>query len=232
MSDAQANAPIKAYLSLIPPNSSGGAELGRVTFAYNPKEFSYTKSAQWQRKPAKGAKAASPPEFQGPAPMSLTLEVFLDGYETGEDVSADIDTLNSCCCPMDNSIQAKQPSPPWVVFGWGAKVHLTAIVKSVAVKITMFDADGTPLRATCTLTMEEVVPDSFSQNPTSGGLRSVRSHLLVEGDSLATVAYREYGNAGWWRALAEANGIDDPLKVQVGTRLLVPDIDETLSRAI
>lgn len=226
------DAPTKAYIALVPPNSSGGAELGRVTFAYNPKEFSYTKSAQWQRKPARGAKSAAAPEFQGPQPMSLTVEVFLDGYETGEDVSDDIDTLNSCCTPLDNSIHSKKPSPPWVVFGWGSKVHITAVVKSVGVKVTMFDSDGTPLRAICTVTMEEVVPDSGRQNPTSGGLRSLRSRLLVEGDTLASVAYREYGNAGWWRPLAEANGIDDPLRVMPGTRVLVPDIDDTFSQAI
>jgi nucleoid-associated protein YgaU len=224
-----AQAPSKAYLSLITPNSTGGAELGRVTFAYNPKEFSYTKGAQWQRKPAKGAKTAATPEFQGSNPASLTVEVFLDGYEANQDISADIETLNSCCRPLDDSVSAKKPSPPWVIFGWGSQVHLTAIVKTVAVKITLFASDGTPLRATCTLTMEEVVPDSFRQNPTSGGLKTVRSHLMVAGDTLAAVAYREYGKADWWRPLAEANGIDDPMRVPAGTRVLVPDIDDTFT---
>ena len=40
------DAPNKAYLSLIKPNSSGGGDLGNVTFAYNPKELSYSKAAQ------------------------------------------------------------------------------------------------------------------------------------------------------------------------------------------
>jgi nucleoid-associated protein YgaU len=226
------DAPTKAYISLIPPNSSGGPELGRVTFDYNPKELSYNKAAQWQRKPAKGASKATMPEFQGPSPMSLSVELFLDGYEAGEDISADIETLYSCCQPMEDSLQSKKPSPPWVVFGWGNNPQLTAIVKSVAVKLTMFANNGTPLRAVCTVAMEEVVPDSLAQNPTSGSLRSVRSHLVVEGDSLASVAYKEYGNADWWRPLAHANGIDDPLKLLPGTRLLVPDIDEAFNQAI
>jgi Contractile injection system tube protein len=224
--------PTKAYISLIPPNSAGGPELARVTFNYNPKELSFNKAAQWQRKPAKGATKAATPEFQGPSPMTLSVELFLDGYEAGQDISDDIDTLYSCCGPMDNSIQAKKPSPPWVVFGWGNNTQLTAIVKSVAVKLTMFGADGTPLRATCTVSMEEVVPDSFAQNPTSGSPNTVRSHLLIEGDSLPSVAYKEYGNAGWWRPLAEANGIDDPLTLTPGIRLLVPDIDEAFNQAI
>lgn len=224
--------PTKAYISLVPPNSAGGAELGRVTFSYNPKELSFNKAAQWQRKPAKGATKASKPEFQGPSPMTLSVELFLDGYEAGHDISPDIETLYSCCQPMDNSIQAKKPSPPWVVFGWGNNMQLTAIVKSVAVKLTMFGSDGTPLRATCTVAMEEAVPDSFSQNPTSGSPNSMRSHLLIEGDSLPSVAYKEYGNAGWWRPIAEVNGIDDPFKLVVGSRLLVPDMDEAFNQAI
>ena len=53
-------APEKAYLKIIKPKSAGGApgggtEIGRVTFRYNPKEFSYKKTASWDRKPAKGA---------------------------------------------------------------------------------------------------------------------------------------------------------------------------------
>lgn len=229
MPDTQAA--VKAYIALIKPNSTDGAELGRVTFAYNPKDFSYTKSAKWERKPAKGAKTAATPEFKGTDPIKLTVEVFLDGYEADTDVSKDIATLSSCCRPLDNSISAKKPTPPWVIFGWGSHVHLTAIVDSLAVKITLFAPDGTPLRATATVTMEEVVADSFRQNPTSGGLRTVRSHLMVAGDTLATVAYREYGRADWWRPLAEANNIDDPLRVPDGTRVLVPDIDDAFAGA-
>ncbi|MCL2396003.1 MAG: phage tail protein [Acidimicrobiaceae bacterium] len=219
----------KAYIALIQPNSGGGAELGRVTFAYNPKEFSYSKQAKWERKPARGAKSAATPEFKGADPMKLTVEVFLDGYESGTDVSTDIDTLSSCCRPLEDSITSKKPSPPWVIFGWGSQIHLTGIVDTVAVKITLFAPDGTPLRATCTVTIEEVVPDSLPQNPTSGGLTTVRSHLMVAGDTLATVAYREYGRADWWRPLAEANNIDDPMRVTDGTRVLVPDIDDAFA---
>ena len=39
--------------------------------------------------------------------MSLTVEVFLDGYEAGEDMSANIDTLYACCRPLDDSVQAR-----------------------------------------------------------------------------------------------------------------------------
>jgi nucleoid-associated protein YgaU len=40
------------------------------------------------------------------------------------------------------------------------------------------------------------------------------------------VAFREYGEAGLWRGIAAFNGIDDPLRVVAGTRLLLPTADE------
>jgi len=221
----------KAYIALIQPHTTGGSEITRVTFPYNPKEFNLRKSAQWERKPARGAKGAAMPEFKGADPASLTVEVFLDGYEQGADISTDVLVLQSCCLPLASTLSSKKPSPPWVIFGWGSTVHLTALVKSVDTKITMFDPSGTPLRAVCTVAMEEISPPPSGQNPTSGSRQTVRSVLLVEGDALAAVAYREYGKADWWRPIAAANGIDDPLRLRPGTRLLVPDIDDALAGA-
>jgi nucleoid-associated protein YgaU len=45
---------------------------------------------------------------------------------------------------------------------------------------------------------------------------------VVAGDSLASIAYDEYEDARLWRALAEANHLDDPMRLPPGTELLVP----------
>lgn len=216
---------VKAYIALITPGPGAGSEIDRVTFGFNPKEFTYHKSANWPRKPAKGAASASPPEFTGSEPATISVEVFLDGYEQNEDVSDDIDTLVSCCVPQTDSLSNNKPTPPWVIFAWGDKVHIKAFVKSVDVKCTMFSLSGLPLRATCTVSMEEIADELPFQNPTSGGLKPLRSRLVLAGDSLPSIAYREYGKADWWRPIAEANGIDDPLRLQPGSRLLLPDAE-------
>jgi len=48
----------------------------------------------------------------------------------------------------------------------------------------------------------------------------------VAGDTLASVAYEEYRNPTKWRALAEANGIDDPMRLRPGAVLIVPNRGE------
>jgi nucleoid-associated protein YgaU len=53
-------------------------------------------------------------------------------------------------------------------------------------------------------------------------------HELVAGDTLAGIAYVEYGNPNLWRAVAELNGIDDPMRLRPGQRLMLPTV-ETLA---
>jgi nucleoid-associated protein YgaU len=50
--------------------------------------------------------------------------------------------------------------------------------------------------------------------------------VLAQGDSLASVAFGEFGDATLWRALARLNGIDDPMAIAPGTRILVPSAAE------
>lgn len=230
----------KAYLALIaPPNPpsnppnlarvagqrvSGGE--GEILFTFNPEKFSVSKGASWQRASQAGAPSAAMPEFTGSNPSRLTVQVFLDATDAASPtVMADVQRLLDCVVPLQRTIASGKPSPPWVVFGWGTYVSVVSIVTEVKADYTMFRPDGTPIRASVDLTLEEVPVTQPRQNPTSGGLDTQRSHQVVAGDTLASVAQAEYGSAGRWRSLAAANGIDDPMRVAPGTRLLVPELD-------
>jgi nucleoid-associated protein YgaU len=46
--------------------------------------------------------------------------------------------------------------------------------------------------------------------------------VVKRGQSLATIASAEYGDPRAWRIIADANGIDNPLRLAPGTRLLLP----------
>jgi len=81
------------------------------------------------------------------------------------------------------------------------------------------------VRAEATVSLQAVPPPAPlpPTNPTSGGLATRRTRTVVEGDTLASIAYEEYRDPNKWRALAEANDIDDPMRVKAGTVLIVPD---------
>lgn len=219
----------KAYLSIMPASPSGVRPRGgkTLTFKFNPKEYSVTKSANWSRTSAQNAEGAGPAQWAGTAPRTMTIKIFLDQSETANgDITKDAELLFGCCSPTPESLQAKAPSGPYVLFGWGATTTFTAFVKSVAIEYTMFRPNGKPYRGTATLTVEEVEVPTQGQNPTSGTLSANRTHTVVAGDSLALIANTEYRDPGRWRAIAEANGIDDPFRLPVGARLLLPAPDE------
>ena len=93
-----------AYLEMRTPPPGGsmtpGAACGRIDFQFNPKELSLTKAATWNRTPAKGAKSAGPPEYQGPQPSKLTVEMFLDASDTHDtSVVKTVEQLFACCVP-------------------------------------------------------------------------------------------------------------------------------------
>ena len=220
----------KAQLTIYDPGNGGsaGAMRGAVPFQFNPKEVTISKSAKWERKPAKGANKAGPPEFTGSEAAKMTLEMFFDATAAhdGSVVKA-VELLMSCLVPTEESIAQKKPSPPLVVLHWGSTASFPAFITSVSAKLTLFSADGTPVRASCAVQLEEMPGEEFRrQNPTSGSYEVRRSHRTIAGDSLASVAFAEYGDPAAWRALAAFNGIDDPLRMPTGTLLLLPSPDE------
>ncbi|HUL26359.1 MAG TPA: hypothetical protein VLW44_11395 [Streptosporangiaceae bacterium] len=208
-----------------------GAEIssprGQIQFQFNPKELSIQKSAKWERKPSRNARKASPIEFSGADPCKLTLEMFFDASDSENgSVVGPIEDLFSCCVPTDDTRINKKAMPPLVRLNWGAIVSFTAFVTSVQAKYTLFAPDGTPIRATCSVSLEEMPSDPAGQNPTSGALSAQAVHRVISGDSLASIAYAEYGDPSLWRPLAWANGIDDPIRLPVGATLIVPAAHE------
>ncbi|WP_347353667.1 LysM peptidoglycan-binding domain-containing protein [Intrasporangium sp.] len=217
-----------AYLLVHEPSPDGslsrpGAQIDKISFQFNPKELNVNKAARWIRATGQGNTKSGPPQFQGPEPAKLTLEMFLDASDTqGTTVVKTVERLMACCVPTTASHDRDKGSPPWVLFRWGGLTGFLAYVSQVGVRYTLFTPGGLPIRATCTVSLEELAGETPRQNPTSGGLVPRRVHVVVEGDTLAALAYREYGSPGLWRAVAAVNGIDDPMRLPPGTRLLMP----------
>jgi hypothetical protein len=195
----------------------------RLTCSFNPSEYTISKSGNWQKTPARGARSAPTPEFVGANPRTLQMELFFDGWEDGStNVQANVDTLLDWTNPTKKSIADNKPNPPILVFHWGGNSYFDAYLKQVSAKFTMFRSDGTGVRATASVTLEEVPDEPALQNPTSGGVAGKRTHVVAEGDTLHSIAFGEYGDPALWRGLAAANDVDDPLRIAPGTRLLVP----------
>src|SRR2546421_6197137 len=207
-----------------------------LSFQFNPSEYSVRKSGSWQTpKRSMGTKAGGKPHYLGSNPQSVSLQIFFDGWESErENVVQRVDQLLDWCTPSSGSMNNEKPQPPVLYFRWGGNQHLSNTkfyLESVTAKYTMFKGDGTPVRATADISLKEVPTDPPGTNPTSGSIHVRRSHLVSEGDSLQSIAQKEYGKPALWRGLAAFNGIDDPLRVSSGTRLLLHSLEEAAEQA-
>lgn len=228
---------VRATLAIHQPpkgtSTTPGGLIQEFAFDFNPAQLSLSRRAQWQVTPTVAERYGSIPEFMGPEPREMSVEVFLDSSEepTSNSVLKKVDSLLACCEVTAESFAAKQPSPPWVIFQWGSfsTTRFTSYVSSVDVTYTLFSPAGTPIRATCQLSLHEIPSPTEGQNPTSGALTARRVHRVIAGDSLPSLAWREYGTASAWRAIAEANGIDDPSRLTPGSELMLPAAQEVRS---
>lgn len=211
-----------------PPVGEGntpGAELHRLNFQFNPEQLTVNRSNTYPRTPVPDAEKPAAPEFTGAGPRRLSLEFFFDAEGSPlPTVQDNVHHLLSCCEPTRESIIKGVSSPPWVRLEWGRAhtVCFHAYVSEVKASYTLFNHDGTPLRAVCDVSLVEIGGPVPGQNPTSRIPTPISSRRVKDGDALALYAWDAYGDPTAWRAIAQANGIDNPLRLPPGSELLVP----------
>lgn len=203
-----------------------------VPCLFNPKELSIEKSNQFAEVNIPGL---SSPIFQfvrGNA-RSVTLDLFFDTYEQGTDVRIFTDRITGWDA---GSMFSKLPgaakglmdidsdlhAPPVCIFIWGAFIF-QCIIERVSKKFTMFLPEGIPVRATLSVTLKEYRAVEVQVKEIAFQSADLTKRWVVtQGDSLWSIAAKEYGSPGDWRRIAEANEIDNPRFLYPGQVLSIP----------
>jgi len=117
---------------------------------FNPTEITITKSVPWQKH--KNSEGDAPTlEFTAAEPKTLQAELSFDTANTGADVhDAFIAPLEALAL-----IDPAKRRPPLVQFEWGSFPPFRGVVESVGVRYTLFLPDGTPTRATASITLRQ-----------------------------------------------------------------------------
>jgi len=224
--------------SLMPP--------GLVTFDINPDQIVMSRQANTTNHPSSssntGTPAGSGPTlFRGAKPSQIQLQR-VTFY--GNDTKSRCDQLLNWLSPGGGLLGSLLMGAlaaatginlasrlPMVTFQWGPPeiaFMYDCNITNVNITYNRFAPTGIPIRAQVNITLQEQ-PSLFGTlptNPTSGGLPGRQSHTMTAGESLAGVATARYGSPGRWRAVAECNDIDDPLRVRPGDRVYLPNPDE------
>jgi hypothetical protein len=225
----------KAFL--IANYSDGSSMAWPVQF--NPTEFSLEKSAQLAEISIPGLDSPLLQFVRGQN-EKMTVELFFDTTEGGTGPGAtSVTTLTD---PVYSLIKIEPAghAPPICVFQWNTNFpgidlapaagnqrrnQFQCVVESVRQKFTLFAPDGTPLRATLSLTLREykTLDDQLAQLNLSSPNRS-HSYVTQRADTLAGVSNRFYSDPSQWRYVSDANGIEDPRRLGAGLSLKLPPI--------
>ncbi len=199
-----------------------------VNCLFRPKEYTFTKQNNWTRNTVKGGDVPQL-EFQGGDSARLTMELFFDTYEKKVDVRAAFtNRLWSFMKINPNKVNPNtgKSEPPRVEFRWGAMWSFRAVITQMTQRFTLFLPTGTPVRAVVSVTFQQAEDTGRFpfQNPTSHGLAGHKTRVVREGDTIDWISFEEYGNATLWRRIADANNLDNPLRLTPGQVLLVPPL--------
>jgi nucleoid-associated protein YgaU len=195
----------------------------RLTVLFNPAEYAIERGNAYKSTAIPGLSGPLLQFINGEADV-LSMELFLDDYtdkpRDGKSVKQRLDELASLL-EIDRQLHA----PPPVRFVWG-KLTFKAIIEKLSRKITLFQSDGTPARATLNVSFKEykTLPELVNDPRLESADKSKR-RVIVGRDSLWAMAAREYDDAEQWRAIAERNDLDDPRDIAPGDWVMLPPLE-------
>lgn len=187
-----------------------------IFLQFNPSGYSVEESNEFSEKKLMGLKGVIH-QFTGSKKADLSLELMFDSTSLGGDVRDLIRPLDTIF-EIDRELHA----PPPCRFLWGSFVY-DGIVSALKKDFTFFYHDGIPARVKLSVTLKpykSVEEMAMMLDLHSSDISKTR--VMSEGDSIFLMAYREYKTSSSWRAIAEANGIDNPLDIAEGAHLLLP----------
>lgn len=218
-------------------HSDGSMDLMDVQF--NPTEFSLDKGAQIAEIAIPGLDSPLLQFVRGQN-EKLSVDLFFDTTEDGTGAGArSVTTLTDQFYSLVK-IEPEGHAPPVCAFIWNASFpganlapaagnqrrnHFQCVIESIKQKFTFFSPEGVPLRATLTLSLREykTLDEQLAQLNLTSPNRT-HSHVTSLGDTLAGIAGRYYRRPGEWRAIADANDMDDPRRLAPGRFLRIPPI--------
>ncbi len=205
-----------------------------ITVLFNPAEYSLDRANSYKATPLPGL-GAPLLQFVNGENDHLSMDLFLDDYtdpkgptslgqQEPKSLKARLEDLTSLM-----EIDSKLHAPPPVRFDWGTAMTFTAVIEKIGSKVTMFHPDGTPARATLSVSFKEYrTLRQLVKEPPRQSADKTKRRVVVGGDALWLIAVREYDDPRAWVRIAEKNDLDDPREITPGDWLQLPPMENPI----
>ena len=162
----------------------------------------------------------SPPvQFSMGERKRLSMELFFDTSEEKSDVREYTSKVEQLML-----VNAQEHRPPILRFIWGS-LSFDCVMEDLVQRYTLFDNGGIPLRGILKVVFKEYTTAATQlSNTRRESADHTKRMALREGETLSSISAREYNDPRKWRAIADANDIDDPENVSAGTVVELPPL--------
>jgi hypothetical protein len=186
-----------------------------VTVHFNPQTLKVTYGNENK---SAGQPLGSASQFVGVTTSRLAVELLFDTSQTGEDVRSHTANvayfIKTDLTPAKQTTKQQKRTPPACQFEWGT-FRFDGVMDSLQETLDYFSEDGVPLRSTLALGFSGF---DIMLQPANGAPGTSQQTPVANGKTVAQVAGAN-GNSAYWKLIAAANNIDDPLHVPAGTML-------------
>jgi nucleoid-associated protein YgaU len=194
----------------------------RIAVLFNPEEYTVNRDLTYAQMAVPGLSAPVVQFVHGNA-QTLEMELLVDSYEANDQAAAgsDVRALTQTVVSLMD-IAPTLHAPPPLIFSWGS-LTFTCVLQKCSQRFVLFRADGVPVRARLQVTFSEFRNVEMEAREIKRETADyTKTHLVLEGETLPSIAFKVYGDAERWRPIALRSGVDDPGSLVVGQRLAVP----------
>jgi hypothetical protein len=190
----------------------------------NPNTYSQKYEAQYQARQGAG-NTSSPQVFEKIKPQDYSFELLFDGTGTAVQkvaVKEKLDEFLAVAALPDSELHR----PMYLKLSWGT-LTTRCVLKSAEITYTLFNPDGTPLRARVRAAFSEFEDDQrrvARERKASPDLTHV--HTVRSGEHLSQLTNHYYGDPSRYLQVAAYNALDNFRELQPGQTLVFPPIQD------
>jgi Contractile injection system tube protein len=198
----------------------------------NPESF--TRNLKVERDTTKGhGNNQTNSKFVGTAPEELKIEFILDGTGTMEGyldsmknmpVKDQLKKLIDCVYDYDGKIH----SPRYLKMHYGSELKFDCVLTSLDINHTLFNADGSPLRAKITANfLQYVAPKTRAKKERNSSPDLTHQRIVKAGDRLDLLTFEVYDSPAYLLQVALKNGLTNVRNIKPGLEIFFHPFDKS-----
>lgn len=213
---------VKFKIEAFQEEDYSGSAVDTFEVMFNPNNYSRKYEVVYHERQGAGD-TGSPQVYGKIKPQEYNFEFLFDGTGTAAD-KVDVHRKIQHFLEVAGKNDGEIHRPRYLKLSWG-NLLVKCVLKSAEVAYTLFNPDGSPLRAKLRAAFSENIEDTLrvaeagNNSPDLTHVRTVRA-----GDTLPLLVHRIYGDPAYYPQVAAVNGLKNFRRLEAGQRLFFPPL--------